>query len=225
MPPPGSPAGNISLGQSGGAGGTSGSPNGDGDAPSGGSLTMPNKPQQPPKISDIYNISATPYPLQSGPTAPHPGEYVPSQTVTYSDKPKPQDDSAPKSHDSLAEKRGHNWSLPSQAKLSTPVSRTIHIECRGDRLILKPDFGNPQPRVIMFGPRTADSVDKLVAAVWDYTKGWGIAGHQMYWKPRLELEPGLSGEGRYSELQALLADSGLEVARRQPTTVSATQLR
>jgi hypothetical protein len=190
-------------------------------------LTMTNNNSpQPRSSSSLDNINATPYPSQSGPTGPHPGEFADSPPPqTYPDKPKPTDDNAPKSHDSLAEKRGHNWSLPATSKLSTPVSRTIHIECRGDCLILKPDFGNPKPRVITFGPRTADSVDKLVAAVWDYTKGWGIAGRQMYWKPRLELELGLSGEGRYSELQALLADSGLEVARKQPTATATTQLR
>ena len=106
--------------------------------------------------------------------------------------------------------------FPSTAKLSTPVSRTIHIECRGDCLILKPDFGNPQPRVIPFGPRTADSVDKLVAAVWDYTKGWGIAGRQMYWKPRLELELGLSGEGRYSRIAS--PDGQQRLGSRSQTT-------
>jgi len=230
MPPPGSPTSSATLGQGGIAGAASGAPDGSGgDAgtPSPLSMLTPNiNPQQQHTISDLYNTNATPYPLQSGPTEPHPGEYVPSQPApSYSDKPKPPDDNAPKSHDSLAEKRGHNWSLPSNAKLSTPVSRTIHIECRGDSLTLKPDFGNPRPRVIPFGSRTADSVDKLVAAVWDYTKGWGIAGRQMYWRPRLELELGQSGEGRYAELQALLADSGLEIARKQPTTAPATQYR
>ena len=69
-------------------------------------------------------------------------------------------------------------------------------------------------RDIRFGPRTADSVDKLVAAAWDYTKGWGIAGKQMYWRPILVLQLGPSGEARFAELQALLAHSGLEVERR-----------
>jgi hypothetical protein len=224
-PPPSSPIGNLTIGSTGG-GTSSSSDSGDGDAtPSGMSLMMQNKSSSQKSSSDINNTPTTPYPLQTGPTGPRPGEYVPSQPEAYPDKPKPQDDTPSRSHDSLAEKRGHNWSLPSTAKLSTPVSRTIRIECRGDRLTLKPDFGNPQPRIIPFGPRTADSVDKLVAAVWDYTKGWGIAGRQMYWKPQLELELGESGEGRYSELQALLADSGLEVARKQSVSTSGTQFR
>ncbi|HEX3997415.1 MAG TPA: hypothetical protein VHX65_02580 [Pirellulales bacterium] len=226
---PNLPNSNITLAQ---AGGQSGSPNASGNtegdaAPSGMSLMMQNPSQKQKPDSDVYNTLSTPYPLSSNQQGPHPGEYVdtpPPQSTP--DKPKPHSDPA-QSHDSLAEKRGRNWSLPSTAKLSTPVSRVIHVECRGDCLILKPDFGNPQPRVIPFGPRTADSVDKLVAAVWDYTKGWGIAGRQMYWKPRLELELGLSGEGRYSELQALMANSGLEITRKDTMAAagSNTQVR
>ena len=58
------------------------------------------------------------------------------------------------------------------------------------------------------------NVGSWVAAVWSRTKGWGIAGRQMYWRPVLVLELGPSGEGRFAELQALMADSGLEVTRK-----------
>ena len=103
-----------------------------------------------------------------------------SQKIDHS-KPKPEEDE--KKPKSLAETRGRNWSLPSAAKISVPVSRPIQIECRGDQLVILPDTGNPEPKVIPFGPRTEDSVDQLVAGVWSRTKGWGIAGRQMYWRP------------------------------------------
>lgn len=166
---------------------------------------------------DLHNRrdsdSRPPDPQPRTPDGPHPGEYVDSQHFTPP-KPKPDDDDPAKKPKSLAEKRGRNWSLPGSAKLSVPVSRPIHIECRGDQLVILPDHGNPEPQAISLAPRTEDSVDKLVAGVWAHTKGWGIAGRQMYWRPVLVLELGPSGEGRFSELQALMANSGLEVTRK-----------
>jgi hypothetical protein len=151
--------------------------------------------------------------VENPPHQPGPGEFVDSVHYTPP-KPKPDDRDPAKKPRSLADERGRNWSLPSAAKQSVPVSRPIHIECRGDRLIILPDSGNADPQVVMFGSRTEDSVDKLVAGVWAHTKGWGIAGRQMYWKPSLVLELGPSGEGRFTELQALMANSGLEVIRK-----------
>ena len=43
---------------------------------------------------------------------------------------------------------------------------------------------------------------------------WGIAGRGLYWRPQLILQVGHSGEGRYADLDALLADSGFDVKRR-----------
>jgi hypothetical protein len=144
---------------------------------------------------------------------PGPGEFVDSVHYTP-EKPKPEDSDPTKKAHSLADERGRNWSLPSAAQQSVPGSRPIHSECRGDRLVILPDAGNAEPQVVMFAGRTEDSVDKLVAGVWAHTKGWGIAGRQMYWRPSLVLELGPSGEGRFSELQALMANSGLEVTRK-----------
>ncbi len=147
------------------------------------------------------------------PHQPGPGEFVDSEHYTPP-KPKPEDLDPAKKQRSLADERGRNWSLPSAAKQSVPVSRPIRIECRGDRLIILPDSGNAEPQVVLFGQHTEDSIDKLVAGVWFHTKGWGIAGRQMYWRPSLVLELGPSGEGRFAELQALMANSGLEITRK-----------
>ncbi|HEY2146639.1 MAG TPA: hypothetical protein VGH32_01800, partial [Pirellulales bacterium] len=144
------------------------------------------------------------------PHVPGPGEYVDSQR----DLPKPKPEDEEKKPKSLADKRGRNWSLPSSAKTSVPVSRTIQLECRGDQIVIFPDPGNVEPQVIRLGPRTEDSIDQLVSSVWAHTKGWGIAGRQMYWRPVLELHLGPSGEGRCGEVQALMANSGLEVIRK-----------
>jgi hypothetical protein len=63
--------------------------------------------------------------------------------------------------------------------------------------------------------RTEDSVDPLVDAIQVRIKQWGIAGRGVYWRPQLILEVGHSGEGRFADLEALLADSGFDVKRRE----------
>ena len=94
------------------------------------------------------------------------------------------------------------------------MRRPIRIECCGDHLTIKPEFGEGG-RVIPLQPRTEDSVDDLVVAVRDVMKGWGIAGSAMYWRPSLVLEIGPSGEGRFYELQSLLENSGFDVRRKE----------
>ncbi len=175
-------------------------------------------PGAPPHADSTYDFRRpTPGSSDDGNgirVAPHiagPGEYVDSEPVEH-EKPKPEDET--KKPRSLAETRGRNWSLPQSAKTSVAVSRPVHIQCRGDQMIILPDTGNAQPQSIPFHGRTQDSIDQLVAAVWAHTKGWGIAGRQMYWRPKLVLEMGESGEGRFGELQALMANSGLEVVRK-----------
>jgi len=196
--PYGQPQNSAAVADARGPGSDRGSPSSNGGPPGSGSSSP---------TSDLRSPTSDPGPP---PHIPGPGEYVDSQRDLP--KPKPEDDD--KKPKSLAEKRGRNWSLPSSVKTSVPVSRTIQIECRGDQLVILPDQGNLEPQVIRLGPRTEDSIDQLVSSVWVHTKGWGIAGRQMYWRPVLELHLGPSGEGRCGEVQALMANSGLEVIRK-----------
>jgi len=186
-------------------GSSSGAPS---NMPSGFNVAMNGTPSERHSVYDDRPPASDVRPHQPGP-----GEFVDSEHYTPP-KPKPDDPDPAKKQRSLADERGRNWSLPSAAKQSVPVSRPIRIECRGDRLIILPDSGNAEPQVVLFGQRTEDSIDKLVAGVWSHTKGWGIAGRQMYWRPSLVLELGPSGEGRFAELQALMANSGLELIRK-----------
>jgi hypothetical protein len=115
---------------------------------------------------------------------------------------------------SVAQNRGKNWALPTSSSSSIPLTRPIRIECYTDRLVLLPDNRDQQAQVIPLGDRTDAAVDQLVSAVRGYTKTWGMAGRSMYWKPQLVLEVKPSADSRAADLQALLADSGLDVTRR-----------
>ncbi len=130
-------------------------------------------------------------------------------TSEMSMKPKPE---RPKS---LAETRGVNWGLAASARSSNPITRPINIRCDGDKLVLLADKTNEPPVEVPLRERTVESIDSLTSAVHDRIKSWGLAGRGMYWRPQLILAVGMSGEGRYSDLEALLADSGFDVKRRR----------
>ncbi len=116
---------------------------------------------------------------------------------------------------SLAETRGVNWGLAAAARSSNPITRPINIRCDGDKLLLLADKSNEPPVEVPLTQRTVESIDLLTAAVHDRIKTWGLAGRGMYWRPQLILAVGKSGEGRYADLEALLADSGFDVKRRR----------
>lgn len=108
--------------------------------------------------------------------------------------------------------REKNWANPDASTTNVPIERPIRVVCDADHLTLLPEGrGKQAMRVIPFKAQTSASVDELVGAVWDRIDSWGTAGRGMYWRPKLsmEIEPG--GQRRYTELQALLADSGFDV--------------
>lgn len=114
--------------------------------------------------------------------------------------------------ESMAKKRDKNWANPDASTPSIPIQRPIRIVCDAEHLTLLPEGrGRQGMRVIPFKRQTIQSVDDLVSTVWDRIDSWGTAGKGMYWRPVLmmEVEPG--GQRRYTELQALLADSGFDV--------------
>ena len=124
---------------------------------------------------------------------------------------------------SVAAQRGQkNWANPDAATTSMPIERQIRMVCDSEHLTLLPETGGLRGmKVIRLGPRTETSVDDLVSAVWDRIDSWGSVGNGMYWRPKLQMivEPG--GQRRYTELQALLADSGFDVHGKPRTRETA----
>lgn len=108
--------------------------------------------------------------------------------------------------------RGQNWGLPESGPSAVPLARPIRVECREDRIIVVAERGaNMTSRVIKLGPRTEESVDEFVSAIWDHMERWGIAGDGFYWHPIIKLETIGGGAERANELKSLLANSGLEI--------------
>lgn len=123
---------------------------------------------------------------------------------------------------SMADKRGKNWGLPEEARHAVPIQRPVRVECLPDRLVLRSEQSSSQTQEIPLTEHTEDSVEDLVAAVWNRVDTWGSAGRGMYWRPQLAVDVAPGAEGRYADLKTLLADSGLDVkpADKKPAQVA-----
>ena len=113
----------------------------------------------------------------------------------------------------LANRRGEDWALRDGARSSIGITRPIRVECYADRLAVISDRGPAGNKVIALGPRTAASIDTFVSAIWEQMEAWGMAGRGMYWRPVLQVFVAPGAERRFSDLDALLAGSGLTVQR------------
>lgn len=124
-----------------------------------------------------------------------------------------KDKQAAKRRESLAKARGHNWGLPNSSQSAVPLARPIQLECYADRLVLRAERGDKlhTNKTILLSEHTVDSVDELVSRIWEHIDGWGIAGRGMYWRPILSMHVAADGNQRFADLQAILADSGLEI--------------
>lgn len=145
----------------------------------------------------------------AGGQSPRPGEWNPA-SASPGERP---GQSGASEVQSLADERGHEWALRNAGRGSMPVARSIRVDCHPDRLVVVPEAGHGEPKTIPLPRRTAESVDELVAAVWEVIDHWGIAGRGMYWRPVLSFHVTPGAEQRFRELQVLLDRSGLDVER------------
>lgn len=113
---------------------------------------------------------------------------------------------------SLAGRRGSNWASLASSDRPIPLTRPLRLECSADEFRLLGSGGRVTARIAI-PSRTADAIDPLVREVHTVVGGWGMAGDRMYWKPELVLSATPDGVDRRDELEALLADSGLDTRR------------
>jgi hypothetical protein len=198
---------NAAAGNSGGTA-TSGMPGGGGSSTSGnaspamsGMASAGGAPSSGGQPAGSGGIGTAPSAAMSGePQTPSISTQVPAGPGEYVE--------------SMARKRGKDWGLPEIAARSTPLTRPIQLYMSADQATLFSDRGIPDKQV-QFSGGTEESIDTLVAQVWDHVKGWGIAGRGMYWKPVLSVHVAPDGTARFNEFKQLMAGSGLEVVGKQ----------
>jgi len=116
---------------------------------------------------------------------------------------------------SLASTKGANWALPNSTATATGITRPITVHCYPDRLVVMPDRRDTRdPQTVSLDGATRDSMEPFVSAIWTHMERWGMAVAGGYWKPTLKVTVFPGAETRFWELQALLADSGIDVERR-----------
>lgn len=170
--------------------------------------------------------AVVPQPEQSGPASSspklRPGEWYdrpprlasqPSSSAPSVRDLDPYSRSPARSAQQLRAARGRNWALPGATDKAIPITRPIFVDCYPDRLVIAP--GDAQQKEILLAPKTLESLDELVGAIWEHIESWGIAGRGMYWRPVLSIRVAPGAEGRFQDLQTLLEESGLLIERRQ----------
>lgn len=158
---------------------------------------------------------------------PRPGEWTPSMQAPPRPEPKDKDkdkDDAQKrdakkrnrerDEARLADKRGEDWALRDVTKNAVGITRTIHVDCYPDRLIIIPDSRMDGESVVPLDANSARSVNRLVSGVWEHMDTWGIAGRGMYWRPVLEFHVEAGAEGRFDDFSRLLEGSGVSVKKK-----------
>lgn len=163
-----------------------------------------DRTMQPPREGQTAKQGGTPARL---------GEWTPQPPSDKNAKP-PRDDQGSSQAPCLAETRGKDWGLRDAAGGSVPITRPIRINLYADRLVIVPEQGTSEPKVIPLGARTVDAIDGTVSALWDQMDSWGIAGRGMYWRPVLNVYVAPDADSRYADLANLLDGSGLEVQRK-----------
>jgi hypothetical protein len=94
---------------------------------------------------------------------------------------------------------------------ATPLSRSIHVQCYADRLIVVASADDKRgSRIILLNQHPQAVMDDLLGEVSKRVEGWGIAGRGMYWRPRMVLDVQPGGDLRSSELHDVLANGGLD---------------
>ena len=114
---------------------------------------------------------------------------------------------------SSAKNKGQNWALKGVTRTSVGMTRTIRLQCYGDKFVLVPQAGLTFSKAIPITGQTAPAVDQLVRAVDAFTDSWGGAGDNMYWKPvlKIQVDHNELARNRFNELTLYLRDSGFVI--------------
>jgi len=117
---------------------------------------------------------------------------------------------------SAAKSRGANWANDAAKRRSSPISRPIRVVVSPEQLAVMPTNQGGSgpvgdPTSISFNQSTDKVLDQLAATVKDRMSEWGLAGHNMYWRPTLILQVSPGAEQHAIRLNDLLRDSGIDV--------------
>ena len=117
---------------------------------------------------------------------------------------------------SAAQSRGANWANEAATRRASAISRPIRVVVKPEQIDVMPtNQGGSGPvgesTAITFHQPTDKVLDQLAATVKERMNEWGLAGHNMYWRPTLVLQVAPGAEQHAIRLNDLLRDSGIDV--------------
>ena len=117
---------------------------------------------------------------------------------------------------SAAQSRGANWANEAATRRASAISRPIRVVVNPEQIDVMPTNQGGSgpvgpPTAITFHQPTDKVLDQLAAAVKERMNDWGLAGHNMYWRPTLVLQVAPGAEQHAIRLNDLLRDSGIDV--------------
>ena len=117
---------------------------------------------------------------------------------------------------SAAQSRGANWANEAATRRASAISRPIRVVVNPEQIDVMPSNQGGSgpvgpPTAITFHQPTDKVLDQLAAAVKERMNDWGLAGHNMYWRPTLVLQVAPGAEQHAIRLNDLLRDSGIDV--------------
>lgn len=117
---------------------------------------------------------------------------------------------------SAATSRGANWANEQASRRASAISRPIRVVVKPEQISVMPTNQGGSgpvgdPTTISFHQTTDRVLDQLAATVKSRMNEWGLAGHNMYWRPTLVLQVEPGAEQHAIRLNDLLQDSGIDV--------------
>ena len=118
----------------------------------------------------------------------------------------------------VAQRKGRGWAWSQGPPTQTAVVRSIRMICYADRWVVLPDSSRTAASAVTISCEEPPQqrAEKLARVVAQRVDEWGLALSGGYWKPVLTVEVAPDAEGRFQQLQQLLAGSGLELQRTSP---------
>lgn len=113
----------------------------------------------------------------------------------------------------LADSRGEQWALPTRTPGATPYVRPVRIICSSSSLTIR--SAGQRDIELPFNGKTENAVEPLVDSIWRMIESWGPAGNDAYWKPQLRVTVLAGGQQRLTDLNRLLARSGIGIQEEQ----------
>lgn len=117
---------------------------------------------------------------------------------------------------SAATSRGANWANEAASRRASAISRPIRVVVKPEQIDVMPTNQGGSgpvgdPTAITFHQPTEKVLDQLASTVKERMNDWGLAGHNMYWRPTLVLQVSPGAEQHAIRLSDLLRDSGIDV--------------